>query len=97
VELAERHLEVLDDLRPFVGPADDRTQLARLVVMELDDGDRLVVVLAAVVVDLPLAVDVLDHGQTTALCGAEGVLDADAGKSRLSKVYGHVFMPPRSV
>ena len=34
-ELAERHLELLDDLRPLVGAADDRAELARLVVLEL--------------------------------------------------------------
>ena len=34
VQLAERDLEVLDDLRPLVGAADHRAELARLVVVE---------------------------------------------------------------
>ncbi len=96
MELAERHLELLHHLRALVRAADDRAELARLVVVELDDGGRLLVTLAAVVVDLALPIDVLDHGQPASLSRAERVLDTDAGKPRLSKVYGQV-MPPRSV
>ena len=40
-QLADRHLELLDDLRPLVGAAEDRAELARLLVLELDDRGRL--------------------------------------------------------
>src|SRR2546423_14338478 len=41
LELAERHLEVLDDFRPLVGAADDGSALARLAVVEGDHRLRL--------------------------------------------------------
>src|SRR5918992_3655987 len=42
-QLAERHLQLLDDARPLVRAADDGAQLAGLVVVEVDDRPRLVV------------------------------------------------------
>src|SRR4029077_15539367 len=59
-QLAERQLELLDDLRPLVGPADDRAQVARLLVVETDHLRRLVVVLVTEEVDLADAVVVED-------------------------------------
>ena len=70
-QLSERHLEVLDDLRPLVGAAEHRTELARLVVLELEHRLRLVVVRAREEVELPHAVDVLDHGHAGAVVGLE--------------------------
>ena len=37
-ELAERQLELLDDLRPLVGAAEHGAELARLVVVEREHG-----------------------------------------------------------
>ena len=84
LQLPQRHLELLHDPGTLVGPADDRSELAGLVVVELDHSRRLVVVLAPEVVDLPLAVVVHDHGQPAALGGAQRVLDADARQPGLS-------------
>ena len=62
LELAERHLQLLDDLRPLVGAAEERAELPRLVVVQLEHDRRLLVAPAAVDVDLPVAVVVLDDG-----------------------------------
>ena len=70
-ELAERHLEVLDDLRPLVGAADHRAELARLVVVEADHRARLVVVALPEEVELALAVVVQDHRESAAAVESE--------------------------
>ena len=51
-ELAERHLEPLDDLRSLVHAPEDPAELPGLVVVELDHGRRLVVAIPAEVVEL---------------------------------------------
>ena len=43
LQLAERELELLDDLRPLVGAAEDRAELAGLVVVSAITARRLVV------------------------------------------------------
>ena len=60
-QLAERHLELLHDLGPLVGPAEDSAELPRLVVVERDHRPRLVVGAAPEVVELSLPVVVEDH------------------------------------
>ena len=60
----QRHLQVLDDLRPLVGTAEHGTELPGLVVLELEDRARLVVVRASEEVELAHAVDVLDHSHS---------------------------------
>ena len=91
-ELAEGHLQLLDDLRPLVGAADERAELARLVVLELDDRLRLVVVAVREPVELALALVVEDHGQLAAVRGQARVLDADAGQACLTELAGHVSL-----
>ena len=88
-QLAECHLQLLDDLRPLVGAADHRAQLACLVVVELDHRRRRVVGGAAIVVDLALPVVVEDHGDPASLREREGVLHADAGQTGFLKIDGH--------
>jgi hypothetical protein len=88
-ELSERHLEVLDDLRALVRPADDGAQLARFVVVERDHGGRLVLAPAPEPVQLALAVVVQDHGQAAAALEREDELRADAGQPRLFEVRSH--------
>src|SRR5262245_17619576 len=89
LQLTERHLEVLDDLRPLVGAADDRPELARLVVVERDHGLGLVVVRAAEVVELALAVVVEDDREAAARVESQGELRADSRQPRLSEVQWH--------
>ena len=62
LELAEGHLELLDDLRALVGTPEQGAELARLVVVQLEHDGGIVVARTAVDVDLPVAVVVLDHG-----------------------------------
>src|SRR4029077_20611198 len=81
---------VLHDLRPLVGTADHRTELARLVVVEPDHCARLFVVGLPEEVELPDAVVVQDHGQPAAAVESEGELRPDAGKPRLTQVDGHL-------
>ena len=91
-ELAEGHLELLHDLRPLVGSADDRAELARLVVLELDDRGRLLVVRAPEPVDLALALVVEDHGQPAPVRGEGRVFDADAWEARFTELAGHLSL-----
>ena len=67
-------------------------ELARLVVFELDDRLRLLVVAVREPVELALALVVEDHGQPPAVSGQAGVLDADARQARLTELAGHVSL-----
>ncbi len=89
-QLSERHLEVLDDLRPLVGTAEHRTELAGLVVLELEHRLRFVVVRAREDVELSHAVDVLDDGHAGAVVGLERELRPDAGKTCLFQLRWHL-------
>src|SRR5262245_48689985 len=88
-ELAERQLELLDDLRPLVGAADDGPELARLVVVEPDHGGGLVVRSVGEEVDLPVAVVVQADREPSASGRPEAVLDADPRQTGLSQIYRH--------
>ena len=88
-ELAERHLELLDDLRPLVGAAEDRAELARLVVLELEDCRGLLVARVTEDVELAGAVEVLDDGHAAAVVGRERELRPDSRQARLSQLLGH--------
>src|SRR6185503_11445268 len=76
-ELAESHLQLLDDLRTIVGTAEDRAELACFLVVQRDDGAWILVVAGAEEVDLAHAVAVHDHRRPAAVGGIERVLDAD--------------------
>ena len=69
-----------------------RAELAGLVVLELDDGLRLLVVRVPEPVDLALALVVEDHGQASAVRGEARVLDADARQACLTELAGHVSL-----
>src|ERR671935_1691153 len=89
LQLAERHLEVLDDLRSLVGAADHGSELARLVVVEGDDRGRLLVFCTTEEVELALAVVVQDDREAAPGVEAERELRADAGKPRLLQIDRH--------
>src|SRR4029453_5270884 len=76
-KLAERHLELLDDLGPLVRPGEDGAKLPRLLCVEPKHCLWILVVLAAEVVDLADAVVVEDDGQARAVVRAKAVFDAD--------------------
>src|SRR5918995_4368773 len=99
LELAERHLEVFDDLRPLVGAAEDGAELTRLVVVEGDHGARLVVAGPPEPVELPLSVVVQDQRDPAAGIQPEAVLDADARQAGLTKIDRHrsLYLPSMSV
>jgi len=89
-QLSERHLEVLDDLRPLVGASEDGAELAGLVVLELEHSLRFVVVHTREHVELPHAVHVLDDGHAGAVVGLERELRPDAGKTCLFQLRWHL-------
>src|SRR6185295_18199377 len=90
-QLAERELQILDDLWALVGPADHRAELARLVVVQANDRCGLVVVLVAKEVDLPHPVVVQDDRQPSALGCAKAVLDSDTGQPGFSQIDRHRY------
>jgi hypothetical protein len=83
LELAQRHLEVLDDLGALEGAADDGAELARLVVVESDHRQRLFVAGVREVVELTLAVVVQDHGEAAAGTEPKGEFRTDARQACL--------------
>ncbi len=80
-----------DDLRPFVRTSQHGTDLPRLLVLELQDGRRLVVTPTSEDVELACAVDVLDDGGTVTVAGDEAELRPHARKAGLSHLEGHRY------
>jgi len=65
---------------------------ARLVVLQLDDRLRLLVLHVREPIELALALVVEDYGQPAAVRRQARVLDADAGQARLTELAGHVSL-----
>src|SRR5687767_13307450 len=78
-QLAERHLELLDDLRAIVGAGDHRAELTGFVILELDDRRRVLVAGVPEVIDLAETLVVEDDRHPASVGRRQAVLDADAG------------------
>ncbi len=88
LELTERELEIVDDLRPLVRPTEDDGELPRFLVVELEDDGRILVP-PALHVHLALAGEMLHHRDARTVHRGEGELHADSGQPRLSQLDGH--------